>query len=110
MKAIDQDGCRLRCQCQHRATHRQQTRLQNVDFIDFLDAGAGHSPGDGMQLDFLKQQIAPFCREFFGVPQTLDSRRIVENHSGGKYRSGQRPTPCFIDAADYRVHRLPSDK
>ena len=98
--AIDLHQLRALTQRKHRALHRQHAGVQDIQLIDFLDAGLGHSPAQGFVMDFLFEQLTFFFAQLLGIGQAGDRLCRIQNHRGRDHRTGQRTTPGFIDACN----------
>ena len=63
--AVNQHQGRLQGQALNRTAHGQQGRLQDVQAVDLLNAGASDGKRVGAPLDFLKQPLSHCRRELF---------------------------------------------
>ena len=75
-----------------RSAHREQSRLQDVDRVDFIDARFGHRPGDRALADALGSARAGQASDL-RIAQAVDSRlgsRITAAATTGP-ASGPRP-------------------
>ena len=71
-------------------------RLQNVQAINFFDAGFGNAKAQGLGADFIEQAFALFLAQQLGIGQALDRFAGIQ-HDGSCYdRPGQRPTAGLI--------------
>ena len=64
---IHHDKVNRPIQASYGPLHGQHAGLQYIDLIDFFDAGAGYTPGDGPLPNQHIQGIAPVCRQCLGV-------------------------------------------
>ena len=97
--AVDQQeiGCRIKRH--YRAYHRKMAGAQDVQFIDFGDAGMGD--GDlGLRMDEVGQPVARPGAQFLGVVQPLGDRVEVQHDGGGRHRPGQRTAPDLVHPRD----------
>lgn len=100
-KPIGRDGKRIDGSC-----HCQQSRLENVDPVDFARFGSPDGPTQGILLDRLSQRFALFCRDFLRIHQAFDRLGRVQHDSRRENRAGQTPAANLVDACNRsRVYR-----
>ena len=89
------------------ARHRQQTRAQDVDAVDFVRARGTDPDPRGSAIDTLPQRavagLALFAGQHFRiielVAKHLRETAGVEDHRSRDHRPGKRPPPGLVDAA-----------
>ena len=86
--AVDQYFVWLEPQALDRATHCQQSGLQNIERINLFHAGFGNAAAQRFGADFVKEPLSAQGGEFFGVGQTLDGVLIIQDNGRA---SGPRP-------------------
>ncbi len=108
-------------QPEQRAPHRQVSRLQDVQRIDFLDVGPGDRPGNRRAADLDRELGALLRLDHLGIADAADAPPRIEDDRGRDDRSRQRPAPSLIDARAQavanqierqlcRTHRSPSNR
>ena len=98
--AVDQHQGRFEPQPLDRAAHGQQRCLQDVQLVDFFDAGLGNAAAQGPGADFIEKALAPFFSQDLGVRQPGNRLVDIEHHRSGNHRPGQRSAPGLVDADD----------
>lgn len=74
--------------------------MQDVEAVDFFNAGFGHCPSQRTFANDGGQRIALFFAQFLGVVETGYRPGGIEDHRGGDHRPGQRSAPGFVDTTD----------
>ena len=122
--AIDQYLGRPQAQPIDRTLHGQHRGLQDIEAVDFLDAGLRNRTTQRLGADFIEQALPASGGELLGVRQASDGIHLVENDRCSHHGPGQRPTACLIDTrqkagnipaqsrlltgpASFRSHRSP---
>lgn len=85
-------------QTSDRPSHGEKSRLQDIEFVDFVDICAGDTPGNRATHDFDCQFFSHPGGKLFGVPNALDHLCWIENDSRSKHRACQRTAPGLINA------------
>lgn len=87
----------------HRAAHRQQRGLQDVEPIDLVHARLAETDAGELGQDF-GDAPAPRRRNALGIVnrrcQLCRQACAIQDHGGSHYRPGPRPAADLVDAAD----------
>jgi len=96
--AVDLKVRRRHCQRDHRTTHGEQRRLQNIDHIDLGSACETNAPSNGTLLDQRRERRALYGLQRFRVCKPRNRSRRIENDRSRHHRSRKRTTTGFIHA------------
>ena len=83
---------------QHRAPHRRQRRLVDVDVIDLAGIGGGHRPGDRVAHDALEEALALGGRHELGIADAGNVAVRVQHDRRRHDRPGQTAAPDLVHA------------
>jgi hypothetical protein len=61
--------------------HGNARSLVDVDLIDASSVNGGNGPGDTMFANTFSQNLAPFCKQQFGVAQSANAIVRIEDDS-----------------------------
>jgi len=74
--------------------------LEDVERIDLVDGGFGHSPCQSLLFDE-KLYLIPLLRtEDLGVSQSVYLTARIQDDRGSDYRPREAPSACFIYSRD----------
>ena len=96
MIAIDPYLGGLEAQTVHRTPHGQQGGLQDIELVNLLHAGLGHTEAQGLGSNFLIELLTFACRQFFGICQTFDGLLIVKDDGGRKHGPSPGAAPSLV--------------
>ena len=68
-------------------SHREQTRLQDIELIDFFNTCARNAIRPCLRQDQRPQCIPVFLRKLFGIPQPINRTPCIQNNGRGKHRA-----------------------
>src|SRR5262249_5275894 len=105
LPAIDADDLGYDMQPEHRALHRQQRRLQDVDAVDLEVAREGDGKGFRLAADLDCQPHSLEAAERVGIAQAVDGLAAVEDDGGRADGARERTAAGLIDAANVGVVR-----
>ena len=74
--------------------------MQDVEAVNFFDAGFGNAATQRFGTDFIEQRLAPGGGELYGVGQTGNRVQVVEDDGSGHHRPGQRTPARLIHSSD----------
>jgi hypothetical protein len=72
--------------------------MQNIQLVDFVRLGAPQAPAQRFLFNLIAQRQATLFAEFFGIIQTHNRLRRIEDHRRGHDRANQRPAANLINA------------
>ncbi len=85
----------------HRTAHRQMSRSQDVETVDFSAVCCRHRPNDaGIFTQARVKSLSFRGRDFFGIIQTRTGETGRQNHGGGGHWTSQRPPSRLIHSCD----------
>ena len=82
--------------------HGPESRLKNVDPVDFSGPGKTQGPGQCLGLDNLCEMLAAGRGKLFGIRQTRKLEPGRQNNRGSHYRPGQTSSTGFVHPGHLR--------
>ena len=100
-ESIDQAVVRLGEKGFRGPAHRQMSRPQDVELVDFPAVRSGHSPDDlWVSSQLFVKKIALPSTDFFGIVESGTGKTAGQNDCRRSYGAGERPPARFIHACD----------
>ena len=85
------------------ARHGEVGRAENVETVDFLDAGLGHGPEDpGLRGECRVESRTFFRRDLFRVVEAVEFEAVRQDDRSGYHGPGERAASGFVHARDQK--------
>ena len=109
--AVHEQPLRAWVHREHRASHRQKSRMQNVERIDLGRIRPANAERQCAAPNLPAQTRRARRAQHLGIRQTGDGPAAAQNDRGGDHRARQGSPPRLIDTRDHarswRRHRQP---